>query len=415
MPPLSPPTHPAAPPASRHRPFARHFVWLSVASLILQIIPVRVAAEERPLAAGMESTVPLLPGGPAMKVFLPSNYQPARTWPVVFFYHGAGGSPDTTWVRRLTDERDFIVAAMPYVAEGTSAGTPLERGDRLKSEHRAFQHALKWLAANARVDESSVFLAGISKGGWTAGSLWEMDPARVKGLIILLAGRQPGPSPESAAMRGRPVYIGAGETDPNLLAAMRARLHYRQCGALVCFDVFEGIGHQTPADPVRLRHWLRVHGLARQEDSDAAAFAEEFTAALAETDVLKQYRKLQLLSDDPRTPGADPAVLAAARVRFAELKQRSPAKEEWQAESRLGEILVLEGRIRSLAEMKTVLDGFQSIAQAYPGTRCGALAADHVPAVADAYAKSLEATRAANLVQGVSGVQKIVKVFEYID
>ena len=26
-----------------------------------------------------------------------------------------------------------------------------------------------------------------------------------------------------------------------------------------------------------------------------------------------------------------------------------------------------------------------------------------------------EATRAANLVQGVSGVQKIVKVFEYID
>ena len=374
--------------------------WVVLAALLAQATLLQMASAEPALSAGKEASVQVVPGGAAMKVFIPANYNDTMTWPVIYFYHGMGGAPDTSWVRRLTEDRDFIVVAMPYFADRSPSGPRLDHGARIKLEQGALQHAWRWLSANARVDESRVFLSGTSKGGWTVSSLWEMDPARFKGVMILLAGRQPGPSPSPAKMRGRPVYIGAGETDPNLLPAMRARQHYLQCGAVVCFDVFEGLGHQTPGAPAKLRNWLRVLGEVKPEEADGPeregkALIMEIEAALAEHDILKQYRRLQLLSDDPRSGRCDPGVLALARARFAELKQLSPAREEWRAEARLGEMLVLEHQVRSLAEMKNLLEGFQSIVQTYPGTRCGALAADHVPSLEDAYARSLEATRAA--------------------
>ncbi|MFO1492593.1 MAG: hypothetical protein U1F77_06760 [Kiritimatiellia bacterium] len=361
--------------SSNHSPFA----WLlCTAACLAHPGMTASAADPAPaLAAGTEVSVPLPATDRAMKVYLPSNHAPGRKWPVIFFYHGMGGAPTTALLRKLTGGRDCIVVGMPYLSDRITPLSPQEREDSRKAELEAFRRARTWIVGQAGADDDAVFLAGTSKGGWAVSTLWEREASRLAGVVILLAGRQPGPDPGAAAMRGKPVYIGAGEDDPNLLPALQARQHYRQNGALVCFDVFAGIGHQTPDDLPRLRAWLKMNLPPGPGPEDRerlrAEYAGEIQTALAGTGVLEQFRRLQALSDDPRLSLCDPAVLAPARARFAELKQISPAKEEWQAEARLGEVSVREERIRSLAEMKSVLDEYQAIARGFPDTRCGAL------------------------------------------
>jgi predicted esterase len=352
-----------------------------------------------PLVLGAEVPVAIPTVGHVMKVYLPSNYSDDRAWPVLFFYHGMGGGPDTAFLRELTEGRDFVVVGMPYVTGDQQPRTAQEQASSRQAELAAFRSARSWLAAHAAVDEKCVFLAGVSKGGWTVSFLWEQELSRLGGMAILLAGRQSGPEAPTGATQGKPIYIGVGETDPNLVAALRARQHFKQRGAVLSFEVYEDCGHQVPKDVPILRTWLRVHGPLRpgtatteQMAEAKAGFEGELRAALSETDVPSQYLRLQALAEDPRLSWCDPTVLAPVGARFAELKRLPPAKDEWQAETRFGELLALEDKIRSLAELKTVRDGFESLAKSHPQTRYGGLAAAYFPAVDAAYRKSAEAT-----------------------
>jgi len=50
-------------------------------------------------------------------VYLPSNYDPRFTWPVILSYHGYQGQPSIHPFREVTDGRHFIVVGMDYVNE----------------------------------------------------------------------------------------------------------------------------------------------------------------------------------------------------------------------------------------------------------------------------------------------------------
>ena len=101
---------------------------------------------------------------------------------------------------------------MPYAEDGRQLPAAQDKQASLGRELASYRVARSWLAAHASVDESRVFMAGVSKGGWTASSLGEMDLARLGGLIILLAGR-PYASTRTlpvAALHNKPIYIGTG-------------------------------------------------------------------------------------------------------------------------------------------------------------------------------------------------------------
>ena len=218
-------------------------------------------------AAGQESAITFSPSSGAMTVFVPTNYAAQQKWPAIFFYHGMGGKPDTAWMRGPTHERDYIIAAMPYLEADGAQRTLQEEQAYEKRELANFRLARQWLGAHASLDESRVFLAGISKGGWMAGTLAEMEFPRLGGVIILLAGRPFGSNPKRVAdiVRDKAIYIGTGETDPNNMAARRAREVYRRNGAIVTFEEYTGLGHEAPPDPQRLCAWLELNGRFRQQ------------------------------------------------------------------------------------------------------------------------------------------------------
>lgn len=370
------------------------------------------------LVPGSECPAMVPAFGRAMKVWLPSNYAADRAWPVVFFYPGQGGSPDTTFLRNLTDGRDYIVVGMPHVAGDKQPENAREQEALRATELQGLRNARIWLAAHATIDETAVFLAGVSKGGWTASMLWERELPKLAGLVILLAGRLPGPEAPSTALVGKPVYIGVGETDPNHLPAVRARHFFRRRGAKVSFDVYEGVGHEVPHDLPRLRVWLQAFGPLRSATSAAeqtvaakAAISAEIQAALAETDVLAQFRHFQALGEDPRLALCEPPSLAPLSKRLAELRQTSPAMEEGLADACLDSVLTLEDGLRTLADMKAVRDGYESLVQRYPRTRAGMLAAAYLPALETAYRKSVEASQKAAVVAPAGPPRTVTPVF----
>ena len=349
------------------------------------------------LTAGSESTITLPLSGAQLKVFLPANYNADTKWPVIFFYPGQGGKPSTGYIRHHTDDRDFIVVGVPYVTPDSDKPMP----DFASRELQSFRAARQWLAAHASVDETRVYLGGVSKGGWTTSLLGEPELPRLAGLIILLAGRSYPftAAPGGTAYRGKPLYIGDGETDNNMRFARQAATFFQRQGMALTFEEHMGLGHATPSDAPRLRTWLQTQ--ARYHVRDAAAQAElgqwfttALTTARAATDVSEKFRLALDLSRDPRLWLCGPQAGPAAQALLKEATTRSPAKEVWAAETTYWDLLWKSTSLHTLDELRATRDGFQQLNTTYPALRWGRLAAEDYTFLSDAYNRSVAANPA---------------------
>jgi hypothetical protein len=349
------------------------------------------------LTAGTESTITLPLSGAQLKVFLPANYTADAKWPVVFFYPGQGGKPSTGYIRHHTDDRDFIVVGVPYVTPDSNKPMP----DFASRELQSFRAARQWLAAHASVDETRVYLGGVSKGGWTTSLLGEPELPRLAGLIIVLAGRSYPftAAPGGTAYRGKPLYIGDGETDNNMRFARQAATFFQRQGMALTFEEYMGLGHATPPDAPRLRTWLQTQ--ARYHVRDAAAQAElgqwftnALTTARAATDVSEKFRLTLDLIRDPRLWLCGPQAGPAAQGLLKEATARPPAKEEWAAETTYWDLLWKSTSLHTLDELRATRDGFQQLNTTYPALRWGQLAAEDYRFLNDAYERSVAANPA---------------------
>ena len=344
-----------------------------------------------PLAAGTESVVVVPQTGARMKVFLPANYQATNKWPAIFFFPGQHGTPSTTFIRRHLDDRDCIVAALPYVTPDSDKPLP----DFASRELQNFRTARQWLTTHVSVDETRVLLGGISKGGWTTSLLGEPELSRLAGLIIVLAGRSfPFTSaPGGAAYRGKPIYIGDGETDNNMRPARQATTFFFLHGAATTFEEYVGLGHATSPDAPRLRAWLRVQTRYHQRDGPTLAelgqwFTNTFATAKAAPNNPEQFRLALDLVRDPRLSLCGAPSEKAARNWFKEVTSHSPAKEEWTAETTYWDLLWKVTSLRLLDDLRATRDGFQKLSATYPTSRWGQLAAEDYRILADAYDRS---------------------------
>ena len=345
------------------------------------------------LTPGAEASVPLL-AGTHMLVFLPSNYRPEVKWPVIFFYHGQNGSPTTSWIRQHTDERDYIVVGLPYLTPEGDQPEP-EFANRELPNLRA---ARQWLAGHASTDETRVYLGGVSKGGWAASRLGEPELPRLAGLIMVLAGRSYpcATAPGGAAYRGKPLYVGDGETDNNMRPARQAVMFFQRQGAQVTFEEYLGLGHAMPPEAPRLRTWLLAqHRYATRTTAAQAELGPWFTnavaAARAAGEVSEKFRLALELARDPRLYYCGPPAGAAVQSLLQEAAARSPAREEWNAETTYWNLLWKVATLRTPDELRATRDGFQQLNATCPNTRWGRLAAADYRALADAYDRTLAA------------------------
>lgn len=197
--------------------------------------------------------------GHKIVLYLPQDYNDINSVPVIFNYHGQGGHPNVDFFRHVTGSKGFIIVGMSYADEPQA---PVSRGrhtNYIRGEVRRLGKLKRYLERDLhlKMDDRKLIIAGISKGGWMTNDLFEYRPRPWAGAVILAAGRRATlESSSSKKFKGKSVYIGAGEKDPNLRAAQRARDFLRKAGADVTFEMYEGLGHNVKPDSTVLRQWL---------------------------------------------------------------------------------------------------------------------------------------------------------------
>ena len=215
-------------------------------------------------------------GGDHFLVYVPSDYTDEHDWPVIFVYHGANGQPTTWPFKQATDGEGFIIIGMGYVEHGKGKVTKGEYINYLKRERKSVLEVKRYVSRYLRLDNKHLFVTGYSMSGWHTSVMLECSAKVWAGAVIFAAGRSRNAgliatSTSKKAIRGKPIYIGAGEKDVNLSAAKKATTYYRRLGANVTFEEFKGKGHSfDPSKSEILYNWLLTNSSAEDVKSARA-------------------------------------------------------------------------------------------------------------------------------------------------
>jgi predicted esterase len=194
-------------------------------------------------------------------VYAPSDYTPERSWPIIFNFHGHTGKPTTWPFKQVTGGTGFIVVGMDY---------------RSQEYHDNFDYALindeiknmleisRMVRQQLKVDTQMIFIGGFSQGGYTTSVIAPKLAPQLAGFLVLGAGQgQSGAG--KAVMRGKPIFVGAGENDDDHLpSAFKAAESYKRMGASVTFEEWKGIGHSVFAQCPKMAKFLKDNGPLRK-------------------------------------------------------------------------------------------------------------------------------------------------------
>jgi predicted esterase len=211
------------------------------------------------LLPGTETRIETPDTGGFFLLYLPDDYSPDRLWPVIFGYHGLGGSATTWPFRQATHGEGFLIAGMTYASEEYHRHLLRNDPKLLDGEKAHFEEALRILSRLARVDAKKVFMGGFSQGGYSTTLLGEAMLERLAGLIVLGAGRYwtNGHPPQRRPIWRKPIFVGVGEQDEmHRPRGQEAAAAYKRWGADVTLDEWPNTGHTFPRDAPALYDWL---------------------------------------------------------------------------------------------------------------------------------------------------------------
>jgi pimeloyl-ACP methyl ester carboxylesterase len=213
--------------------------------------------------------------GKTFLLYVPVDYTDKRPFPVIFCYHGYGGTATTWPFKQVTKGEGFIVAGMNYTTDlyYKKHLPPTETAQ----EKIFFDEALKLISTRVNVAKEYIFMGGYSQGGYSTTVLGEQMLDRLAGRLVLGAGRRDVDMnpPPAELIRGHPLFYGAGELDdPHYPRAKRAAQYYRDWGADVTFEAWPNETHKLSPEwlkKTKMREWFIAYGPAKQAESGFAA------------------------------------------------------------------------------------------------------------------------------------------------
>lgn len=307
-----------------------------------------------------------------VKVFLPEGHDPKKKYPALFYFHGAGGKPDTSLMRHYTRDKNWIIIGMSYYQQGPTSFDKKSLDD-LRHLYRSVQNHIK---VKYGLDPTRCYVAGFSKGGWVCDMLVQSDPD-IAGAVILGAGHldQVKKSPRRYA-KNKPMLIGIGRKDPNYPFALQAMMFHRGLGASTVLEVWNDLGHTVPPDGAHaLYQWLLMQvkstavlrPIAQKEMQDAVIEALEMKP-LAQWDRLRHLRQL------PYVRLMSKAKVAQLDGIISELEVRDPVKRELAVLNEHRKLIRLEIKKNSLESVLQVHPAYLALSEKYPNTRQAKLA-----------------------------------------
>jgi dienelactone hydrolase len=269
-------------------------------------------------------------------VYLPSDYDGRRLFPVIFHYHGQFEEPQSTPFRQITGGAGFIIIGMDYQApEAPKASAPdkpkvgakkilppktkppANGKDQGELDAEVLRRVAAMLRSDLKIDQKQLFIAGFSQGATEAQMIAARSPELWAGVIVLGAGDAREPA-MAKALTGKPILIAIGETDQDFAAARLAADAYKKLGADVTFEAFAGRGHEIDVKDGVLKQWLINYGPQRQvHTAIAAAEAAEKSNRLG--DAVDLYSSVAKMSATPQDAKAarDAAKLLTEKGRNA--------------------------------------------------------------------------------------------------
>jgi polyhydroxybutyrate depolymerase len=151
----------------------------------------------------------------------PTAHQPAAGWPLVFVFHGHGGSAkqirrqfktDTLWPEAVV----VYLQGLPTVGQitdpqGTKAGwDSIDTTDKNR-DLRLYDLVLKDLIDHQHIDPKRVFSTGHSNGGGFTFTLWAHRGHTLAGVA---ASSAIAPQKEWPLLKPKPAMMSSGRNDP---------------------------------------------------------------------------------------------------------------------------------------------------------------------------------------------------------
>lgn len=337
------------------------------------------------------------------RIHVPSDYDAAREWPVILYYHGTNGHPETRTIRSIIGNKHAIVIAMAYHQRGLLVlNGQAHMAEYAKRELAHLNLVLNTVAKHLSIDKKRIYLSGVSKGGWITAMLGNQRPAIFAGMALLMGGKQKfaPPCSDPAAFKGKPIYIGVGETDNNYVFSRLGEAVWSGLGASVSFDTWMGVGHVFPNDLDTFEHWLRREIAPETIREDAERWLGQAIARASEVEPpLERYRALRRILNDPREALGKPADRRHLREKLNRLVSSNvEIKRAATAERTFKSTMVKEMRIKTLAQMKYIRDQYGALKKEPLGPEWLPLVERAHARVSKAYDASAEASRAARAI-----------------
>jgi predicted peptidase len=195
------------------------------------------------------------------QVYVPADYDPSRSWPLIVFLHGAGerGYEGLSQTQvglgraiRFNPERWPAIVVFPQLPPG--------RNWMPSTEHIGIE-ALDATITEFAIDTSRVYLTGLSMGGYGSLYLGQRHADRFAAIVAICptvgdGSRYPfltGSSYEEAisgsaeALSKMPIWLFHGEQDPVFVASISSDLSraLQELGADVRYTEYSETGHNA--------------------------------------------------------------------------------------------------------------------------------------------------------------------------
>ena len=148
------------------------------------------------------------------RFFVPSNYDPAKKWPLVVALHGMGGDENSFFVaydngviRRIAETRGYLVACPKGRQSASMYMGPAETD---------VMDVLAEIKREYSIDEDRVFLTGHSMGGYGTWSVAANHPGEFAALAPFAGGGTPFTTPKLRGIAHIPWIVIHGDADPTV-------------------------------------------------------------------------------------------------------------------------------------------------------------------------------------------------------
>ena len=189
-------------------------------------------------------------------LYLPPDYAGKDSWPLMVFLHGAGERGHDLNLVKKHGPPKLVEAGKDFPFIIVSPQCPTDQWwPGLEKEVMAL---VDEIVEKYNVDESRIYLTGLSMGGYGTWTIGCSHPDRFAAMVPLCGGGRPF---RAASLKDMPIWAFHGEADPVVPVAESRQMveAVNKAGGHAKLTTYPGVGHdcwtQTYENP-RLYEWI---------------------------------------------------------------------------------------------------------------------------------------------------------------